>query len=86
MQVVVESLEKTITEVHVTNWVDTFREGHTSWQLTVSVGPFVLNTLHVPLVDDDNNSLVVARVNLSEEILVSLVDKDGLELREEDVH
>jgi hypothetical protein len=54
--------------------------------LTVSVGPFVLNTLHVPLVDDDNNSLVFAGVNLSEEILVSLVDKDGLELREEDVH
>lgn len=86
MQVVVQSLEQTITKVHVTDWVDSFWEVHTSWHLTVSVGPFMLDSLHMPLVYNNNDSLVVAGVNLSEEVFISLVDKNSLEFREKDIH
>jgi hypothetical protein len=46
-----KSLEKTFTQVHVTNWVDAFWELDRAGKLAVSVAPLVLNTFQVPLVD-----------------------------------
>ena len=37
----------------------------------------------MPLVDEDNNLLTLGLVNLLEEVLVSLVNEDLLQLREE---
>ena len=84
VQRVVETLEETVAEVHVANWVDSLGELNAAGELAVSVGPFVLDALHVPLVDDDDDSFVGALVDGSEEILVALVDEDLLEAGEED--
>jgi hypothetical protein len=43
----------------------------------------MLDTLHVPLVDDDNDSLALGLINLFEELFVLLIDENSLELREE---
>lgn len=85
MERVVETLEETVTEVHVANWIDSFRELNTAWELAVPVGPLVLDTLHVPLVDNDDNFLFRALINSLEEILIPLVHEDLLEAREVDV-
>ena len=42
----------------------------------------MLNSFHVPLIDDHNDLLFGALVNGFEEIIVSLVNKCSLELRE----
>lgn len=46
----------------------------------------MLNALHVPLVDDGDDSLVGAGVNHLEEILVLFVDENALELGEVNGH
>lgn len=53
--------------------------------LAVSGSPFVFNTLHVPLVDDNDDSFLIALVNLLEELLVSLINENALKLREVDI-
>lgn len=60
MKSVVHACEQTFSHIEVTNGVDSFREMDTSWQLTITGRPLVLNALHVPLVDDDDNFLVLA--------------------------
>lgn len=57
MEVVIKSLEKTVSEIHITNWVDALWEVDASWKLTVSGSPVVLDAFHVPLVDNYNNFL-----------------------------
>ena len=57
---VVESLEQTDSEIHVTDWVDSFREVDASWHLSISVSPVVLDALHVHLVDNDYNFVFFA--------------------------
>ena len=85
MQVVVETLEQTIAQVHVSNRINSLRELHTSRHLTVSVSPLMLNTLHMPLVYNDDNLLLRAFVNGLEKILITLIHENLLESWEEDV-
>ena len=84
MQRVVQSLEQTIAQVHITNGVDAFGEVHTARYLTVAVAPVMLDSLQVPLVDDNDDLISLALVNLSEEVLITLVNEDLLQLGEED--
>lgn len=86
MESIVKTLEQTITQVHITNGINSLWEVHTSWHLTISVSPLVLNSLHVPLVDDDHNFLLGALVNCLEKILISLVNEDLFESWEVNVH
>ena len=83
MESVVESLEKTVLEVHVTDWVNAFWEVNTSWHLTVSMGPVVLDTLHVELVANNDDFLGRGSIDLSEKVFVTLINKDLLESWEE---
>ena len=82
---VVESIEETLAEVHITNRVDPLREMDATWHLTIAMSPMVFNALHVPLVDDDDNFLFRALIDGLEEVVVALVDDDALDGREEDV-
>lgn len=59
MQIVIEALEESITQVHVSDWVDALWEINASWELTVSMSPIVLNSLHMPLVHNYDNFLVL---------------------------
>lgn len=86
VQIVVKSLEQTISQVHVSDWVDSFLEVNASWYLAVSACPLVLNSFHVPLVDNGYNSLLGAAINHLEEVVVSLINEDALESVEENVH
>ena len=54
-----QTLEETLTQIHVTNWINAFWEFYTAWELTIPVAPVVLNALHVPLVDDYNDFLAL---------------------------
>ena len=45
----------------------------------------MLDSLHVPLVYQDDNLLLGAGINSSKQIFVTLVDEDSLEVGEEDV-
>ena len=83
-QVVVETLEETLAQVHVSNGVDAFWELNRAGQLSISVAPVVLNAFQVPLVDQDHNLLALCLVYLLEQILVLFVHEDLLELGEED--
>lgn len=58
VEVVIKSLEKTVSEIHIANWVDALWEMHASWELTVPGGPVVFDSFHVPLVYNDNNLLL----------------------------
>jgi hypothetical protein len=49
------------------------------------VAPVVLNTFEMPLINDHNNFLSLALINLLEKILITLVDKNLLQSGEEDV-
>lgn len=80
---VVETLEKTFTQVHVTDGINAFRELNGTRELSVSVAPVVFNTFHVPLIDNDDNFLALGTVNLFKKVLVLLINKDFLEVREE---
>lgn len=46
----------------------------------------MLNTLHMPLVHNHHNLLVIASINGSEKIVISLINENLLESWEEDVH
>lgn len=86
MQSVVQTLEETGTEIHIANWVNSLREVNASWNLSISVGPVVLDTLHVPLVDNHDHTLLRALVNGLKQVVVAEIDKDALEVREIDSH
>jgi hypothetical protein len=68
-------LEKTVSEIHVANWVDALWEMHASWELAVSGGPVVLDSFHVPLVDDDDDFLLWSGIDLFEKVLISFVNE-----------
>lgn len=85
VKVVVESLEETVSEIHIADWVDALWEVDASWKLTVSGSPVVLNAFHVPLVDHDNDSLLWCRVNLLEKVLISSVNEYSLQGWEVDI-
>lgn len=83
---IVEALEETVTEVHVANRINTLRELYTAWELAVQVSPLVLNALHMPLVDHNNNSLLRTLINGLKEVLVTLIHKDLLQAREVNIN
>ena len=74
-----KTLEQTISQIHITNWVNTLWEVNTSWHLAESMRPLMLDTLHVPLVDDYHYFLLRTLVNSLEQILITLVDEDLFE-------
>ena len=84
MQSIVHSLEETVAEVHVADGVD-ISEMHGARHLTVVMSPVVLNTLHVPLVDNNNDLLLGALIDSLEQIVVSHVDEHSLPSGEEDI-
>ena len=82
---VVESLEETLTQVHITNRVYGSSEVNRAGDLAIAAAPVMLNTLEMPLVNKHNNFLGGVLINLSEKILITLVHKDLLKSREEDL-
>jgi len=78
MEIVVQYLEQTISEIHIADWVDSFLEIYTSWQLSVSVGPLVFDTFHVPLIYYYDNFLMRAFIDFLEQIFVFLIYKNPL--------
>jgi hypothetical protein len=85
MESIVQSLEKTVLQVHISDWVNAIWESDTSWHLTISVSPVVFNTFHVPLVYNNDNFLGFRFINFCKKVIISLVDKDSLEFWEENV-
>ena len=85
MQGVVQPLEETVAHVEVADGVDTLRELDAARHLTVVMRPVVLNAFHVPLVDDDDNFLLWALVDGLEEVIITLVDDNTFDSREEDI-
>jgi len=84
-QIIVKSLEQTFAQVHVADWVDSFRELNTARQLPVSVTPLVLNSLHVPLVDQHDDLVSLSAVNLLKQFVVTFINEYFFEFGEEDV-
>ena len=82
LQVVVQSVEETFAQVHVADWVDTLGEVDRAGDLAIAMGPVVLNALHVPLVDDNDNFVTLGVINLPKQLLILLIDHDLLELGE----
>lgn len=80
---VVESLEKTLAQVHIADGVNALGEVDAAGNLTIAVAPVMLDALQVPLVDQDDDLLALALVDLSEEVFITLVHEDLLELGEE---
>ena len=66
MQVVVYAVKEALAQVHVTDRVDAFREVHTTRNLTISVRPVMLDSFHVPLIDDYDDLLTLRIVYLLE--------------------
>ena len=85
VQIVVQSLEETLAQIHIANRVDSLGELDGARHLAVSVEPVVLNALHVPLVHkyDDLLSGFRRMIYLLEQLIVSFVDHNFLDLREE---
>jgi len=86
VQNIVHSLEQTISKVHIANWVYSLWEIDTSWKLSIRVCPFMFNTFHMPLIDNNNNSLSITFINLLVKVLVSLINENVLKFWEEDIH
>ena len=85
VKVVVESIKKTLAEVHVTNWVYSLGEVDAARHLAIAMSPVMLNALHVPLVDQNDNLLSIALVNHFEEIIITFINKYLLHLGEVEV-
>lgn len=77
VQVVVQPVEQTFSQRHVTNWVDVL-ELDRAGNLTISMGPFMLDAFHVPLVNDGDNGITLCLVDLLEEVLVTVIHEDFL--------
>ena len=85
MQRIVQALEETFPQVHIADGVNGLGKGNTTRKLAVAVAPVMLNTLEMPLVNQDDDLLSLALINLLEEILITLIDKDLFQSGEEDV-
>jgi len=84
VQVVVQSLEQTFSQVHVANRVDAFGELNGAGNLSVPVAPVMLNAFQMPLVDENDNLLALRLIDDAEKFIVFLVNEDLLVLGEED--
>ena len=87
VQVVVKSLEQTLTQVHIANRVDALGELNRARDLTISVAPVMLNTFQVPLVNKDDNffAWLALGVYFLEQLLVAFINNNLLEFGEENV-
>lgn len=85
MQIVVEAIEQAFAQIHVADRIDTLWEVHAAGHLAISMGPVVLDALHVPLVHEHDYFVALRLVNLPEKILVALINHDLFNLREENV-
>jgi hypothetical protein len=85
VKIIVESLEQTLSQVHITNGINTVLEGHRSRELAITMAPEVLNTLHVPLVHNGYDFLTLTLINVFEEVFISLIYEDFLQAREENI-
>jgi hypothetical protein len=66
VHVIEQSLEEAFSQVHITNGVDAILKDYRAWQLTISVAPIVLDTFHVPLVDDSDYLLTLTVIDILE--------------------
>ncbi len=82
MAYVVQTLEQTFSQVHVSDWVDSFRELYRSRQLAVAVTPMVFDAFEVPLVNKHHNLFALAVVDLFKQLFVFLINENAFELRE----
>jgi hypothetical protein len=85
VKVIVEALEETLAEVHVSDGIDRLGEVDRTRQLSVVMAPVVLDTFKMPLINQDNDLVALSTVYLLVEILIPLVNKDLLQSREEDL-
>ena len=85
MKVVVQPIKQTFAEVHVANWIDSFREFDTTRNLSIAMSPVMLNALHVPLIDYNNNFVSLSCVNHFKEILITFINENLLHLGEENI-
>ena len=46
----------------------------------------MFNTFHMPLINNNNNSLSFTFINLLEKVLISLINENVLEFWEENIH
>jgi len=84
VQIVVETVEETILEVHVSDGVNV-GEFNRARNLTVASSPVVLDAFHVHLVHNYHDSVALSLFDLREEVLVSLVNKNFFEFRAENI-
>ena len=80
---VVKSLEKTFAQVHISNWIYAIWEFDWARILSISVTPMMFNTFQMPLVHQNNNFLPTWSINLFKKILIFLINKYSLKVREE---
>jgi hypothetical protein len=57
MQKVIVAFEETFTQVHVTDWINSFCELHTTRQLSVPCAPLMFDALHVPLINKNDYAI-----------------------------
>ena len=85
VKIVVQPIKQTLAEVHVSNWINSFREFDAARNLAIAMGPVMLNALHVPLVDNNDNFVSLSLVNLLKEIIITFINENLLHLWEENV-
>ena len=85
VQIVVEPIKQTLAEIHVTNRIYSFREFDATWNLAIAMSPVMLNALHVPLVDNNDNFVSLSLVNLLKEIIITFINENLLHLWEENI-
>lgn len=86
VEVIVESLEKTLAQIHVSDRVNTFWEFNRAGHLSIAMTPLMLNSFHMPLIDEHNDFLAFCFVNLLEQLFISLIYEKFLVLIEKNVH
>ena len=84
VEIIVEAVEETLFEVHVTDGVDV-HEFNRARYLSIASSPVVLNSFHVHLVDHNHDLITLSILNLGEEVFITLVNEDLFEFREENI-
>jgi len=85
VQRIVQALEETLSQVHITDGINGLGEVDATRKLSIAVAPVVLNTFEMPLIYDHNDFFSFALIDLLEKILITLINKDLLQSGEEDV-
>ena len=85
VKVVVQPIKETFAEVHVSNWINSFRELDATRNLAIAMSPVMLYALHVPLIDYDDNFFSLSSVNQFKEIVITLINENFFHFGEENV-